>query len=108
MKTQTPENEKTDKNREHAEKDKRFLWHPFTHMKEWQEEDVLVIDKGEGVWLEDAAGMKYLDGVSSLWCNVHGHRVPEIDAAVRAQLDKIAHSTFLGLSNEPAIALAEK
>lgn len=108
MKTRTPKEDRAEKSRELADKDKRFVWHPFTQMKEWQEEDVLVIEKGEGMWLEDADGRKYLDGVSSLWCNVHGHRVPEIDAAVRAQLDKIAHSTFLGLSNEPAIELAEK
>lgn len=91
-----------------AEKDRRFIWHPFTQMKDWQKEDMLIIEKGDGVWLEDTDGRRYLDGVSSLWCNVHGHRVPEIDRAVRSQLDKVAHSTFLGLSNVPAIELAEK
>ncbi len=110
MKTQTLKKETDIKSRSAVlvEKDKKHLWHPFTQMKEWQDEDVLVIEKGQGVWLEDTDGRKYLDGVSSLWCNVHGHRVPEIDEAVRRQLDKIAHSTFLGLSNVPAIELAEK
>src|SRR5687768_16259222 len=84
-------------------KDKKFIWHPFTQMQDWQREDILIIERGEGAWLEDTEGRRYLDGVSSLWCNVHGHRVPEIDRAVREQLDRIAHSTFLGLSNVPAI-----
>lgn len=91
-----------------AEKDKRHIWHPFTQMRDWSHEDILIIERAEGVYLQDTEGRKYLDGVSSLWCNVHGHRVPEIDAAVRDQLDKVAHSTFLGLSNVPAIELAEK
>ena len=76
-------------------------------MKDWQKEDFLIIEKGRGVWLQDVRGRRYLDGVSSLWCNVHGHRVPEIDRAVAAQLRRVAHSTFLGLSNVPAIELAE-
>jgi adenosylmethionine-8-amino-7-oxononanoate transaminase len=91
-----------------ANKDKRYLWHPFTQMRDWEKEDILIIEKAEGVTLEDTEGKRYLDGVSSLWCNVHGHRVPEIDAAIRDQLDKVAHTTFLGLSNVPAIELAEK
>ncbi|MFZ5803093.1 MAG: adenosylmethionine--8-amino-7-oxononanoate transaminase [Candidatus Omnitrophota bacterium] len=91
-----------------AEKDKKYLWHPFTQMRDWQEEEILIIRRGDGVYLEDLEGNRYLDGVSSLWCNVHGHRVPELDAAVREQLGEIAHSTFLGLSNVPAIELAEK
>ena len=89
-------------------KDKRYLWHPFTQMRDWKEEEILIIRKGEGVYLEDTGGRRYLDGVSSLWCNVHGHQVPEIDAAIRNQLTQVAHSTFLGLSNVPAIELAEK
>jgi adenosylmethionine---8-amino-7-oxononanoate aminotransferase len=88
--------------------DKRCLWHPFTQMQDWQKEEVIIIQKGDGVWLEDIHGKRYLDGVSSLWCNVHGHRVPELDEALRNQLDEIAHSTFLGLSNVPAVQLAEK
>ncbi|MFH1024319.1 MAG: adenosylmethionine--8-amino-7-oxononanoate transaminase [Planctomycetota bacterium] len=91
-----------------AAKDKQHLWHPFTQMRDWAKEDPLIIESGEGEYLIDVAGRRYIDGVSSLWCNVHGHRVPAIDRRVREQLDKIAHSTFLGLSNVPAIELAEK
>jgi adenosylmethionine---8-amino-7-oxononanoate aminotransferase len=88
--------------------DKQYLWHPFTHMKLWQEDEPLVIAAADGMYLIDSDGRRYLDGVSSLWCNVHGHRVPEIDAAIRAQLDKVAHTTMLGLASEPAILLAER
>ncbi len=89
-------------------KDKRYVWHPFTQMQEWVKEELLIIQKGKGSWLEDTQGKRYLDGVSSLWCNVHGHQVKEIDRAVKAQLKEIAHSTFLGLSHPGAIELAEK
>jgi adenosylmethionine-8-amino-7-oxononanoate aminotransferase len=88
--------------------DKRHVWHPFTPMGLWLDSEPLVITGGEGFYLVDSDGNRYLDGVSSLWCNVHGHRVPEIDAAIRAQLEKIAHSTMLGLANEPSILLAER
>ncbi|HEY7118742.1 MAG TPA: adenosylmethionine--8-amino-7-oxononanoate transaminase [Tepidisphaeraceae bacterium] len=88
--------------------DKQHVWHPFTPMSLWLDADPLVIAGGEGFYLIDSDGRRYLDGISSLWCNVHGHRVPEIDAAIRAQLDKIAHSTLLGLANEPSILLAER
>ncbi len=91
-----------------AAKDKKFLWHPFTQMKDWQNEDITIIKTADGVYLEDVRGNRYLDGVSSLWCNVHGHRVPELDQAIQQQLSEVAHSTFLGLSNVPAIELAEK
>lgn len=77
-------------------------------MADWEKEEILVIERAEGAYLVDTEGRRYLDGVSSLWCNVHGHRVPEIDRAIRNQLGKVAHSTFLGLSNVPAIRLAEK
>jgi adenosylmethionine-8-amino-7-oxononanoate transaminase len=77
-------------------------------MKLWLESDPLVITAAEGMHLIDSDGNRYLDGVSSLWCNVHGHRVKEIDDAVRAQLDKVAHSTMLGLASEPAILLADR
>lgn len=90
------------------EKDKKYLWHPFTQMRDWDGEEILIIESAEGVYLKDTQGRRYLDGVSSLWCNVHGHRVPQLDQAVREQLSKVAHSTFLGLSNVPAIELAEK
>lgn len=83
--------------------DQTALWHPFTQMAEW---DPLVIASGDGNYLVDNQGRRYLDGVSSLWCNVHGHRHPRLDAAMRAQLELIAHSTFLGLSHEPGIRLA--
>jgi adenosylmethionine-8-amino-7-oxononanoate aminotransferase len=90
--------------------DRQYLWHPFTHMKQWlaDEQQPLIVAAAEGMYLIDSEGNRYLDGVSSLWCNVHGHRVPEIDAAIRAQLDKVAHTTMLGLANEPAILLAER
>jgi adenosylmethionine-8-amino-7-oxononanoate aminotransferase len=88
--------------------DKRHIWHPFTPMSPWLESEPVVIVGGEGFHLIDSEGRRYLDGFSSLWCNVHGHRVPEIDAAVRGQLDKVAHSTLLGLANEPSAVLAEK
>ena len=88
--------------------DKQHIWHPFTPMQLWLESDPLVIVAGEGMHLIDSDGKRYLDGVSSLWCNVHGHRVPEIDQAIRDQLDKIAHTTMLGLASEPAILLADR
>jgi adenosylmethionine-8-amino-7-oxononanoate aminotransferase len=83
--------------------DRKVVWHPFTQQAEWQP---LVIERGDGNYLVDEAGRRYLDGVSSLWCNVHGHHHPRLDRALRAQLDKLAHSTFLGLSHEPGIRLA--
>lgn len=87
--------------------DQRVLWHPFTPMRLWMAEPPLVIEAGEGFELIDTEGRRYIDGVSSLWCNVHGHRVPAIDAAVREQLDRIAHTTLLGLASPPSIELAE-
>ena len=88
--------------------DKQHLWHPFTQMQDWQKEPAVIIDRGKGSWLTDIQGKKYLDGVSSLWVTVHGHRKKEIDQAVSRQLGRIAHSTLLGLSNVPAVQLAEK
>jgi len=90
------------------ELDQRYLWHPFTHMKQWLAEQPLVITAAEGMYLIDSDGNRYLDGVSSLWCNVHGHRVPQIDQAIVAQLQKVAHSTMLGLASEPGILLAQR
>jgi lysine--8-amino-7-oxononanoate aminotransferase len=89
-------------------KDKKYLWHPFTQMQDWQSEEIVIIEEAQGCYLKDTDGKRYLDGVSSLWCNVHGHQVAEIDEAIRLQLNKVAHSTFLGLSNVPAIEFAEK
>ncbi|MGO9015544.1 MAG: adenosylmethionine--8-amino-7-oxononanoate transaminase [Dissulfurispiraceae bacterium] len=90
------------------ESDKEFLWHPFTQMKGWLEEEPIIIAEGRDCFVKDVYGKWYLDGVSSLWVSILGHRKQEIDDAIRAQLDKIAHSTLLGLSNIPAIQLAEK
>ncbi len=89
-----------------ADKDRRFVWHPFTQMSEWTEP--LVIAGAEGNELIDSDGHRYLDGISSLWVNVHGHRRREIDDAVRAQLDRVAHTTLLGLASVPSIELAER
>ena len=88
--------------------DHRHLWHPFTQMQDWLGEDPVVIDSGDGVFLVDTLGRRYLDGVSSLWCNVHGHRVPEIDAAIVEQLGRIAHTTMLGLASTASIECAEE
>ena len=88
--------------------DHRYLWHPFTQMQEWEQEEPLIIEKGKGSYLIDTEGKKYLDGTSSIWVNLHGHRHPALDRAIKKQLDKIAHSTFLGLSNTPAIQLARE
>jgi adenosylmethionine---8-amino-7-oxononanoate aminotransferase len=88
--------------------DKQYIWHPFTQMRDWEQEPQIIIERGKGSVLTDIHGKNYLDGVSSLWVTVHGHRKREIDAAVTAQLKKIAHSTLLGLSNVPAVLLAEK
>lgn len=91
-----------------ADLDKRYLWHPFTQMKEWREERPIIITEGRDCFLKDARGRWYLDGVSSLWVNIHGHRKREIDEAIKAQLDKVAHTTLLGLSSIPSVLLAEK
>jgi adenosylmethionine-8-amino-7-oxononanoate transaminase len=88
--------------------DAQYLWHPFTPMQTWLGQEQLIITGAEGMYLIDSNGKSYLDGVSSLWCNVHGHRVPEIDQAIRRQLERVAHTTMLGLASEPAILLAEK
>ena len=91
-----------------ADWDRTHLWHPFTQMQEWEQERPLIIERGKGPYLIDSLGRKYLDGVSSLWVNVHGHRHPALDRAIHRQLAKIAHSTLLGLSNPPAILLARE
>jgi adenosylmethionine---8-amino-7-oxononanoate aminotransferase len=88
--------------------DHTYLWHPFTQMQEWMAEEPVIISQGEGHYLIDVDGRKYLDGVSSLWCNVHGHHKKELDDAIKTQLGHIAHSTFLGLSHIPGIQLAQK
>ncbi|MGC2424677.1 MAG: adenosylmethionine--8-amino-7-oxononanoate transaminase [Nitrospirota bacterium] len=91
-----------------SEKDKKYLWHPFTQMKDWEAEEPLIIEKGRGNYLYDIEGKRYFDGVSSLWVNVHGHRRKEIDDAIIRQVKTLSHSTFLGLSHPPGIELAER
>ena len=88
--------------------DNQFVWHPFTPMLAYRDEDAPIIEAADGFFLIDVEGRRYLDGISSLWCNVHGHRVPEIDRAVREQLDRVAHTTLLGLSSVPSIELARE
>lgn len=88
--------------------DRRHLWHPFTQMKEWEAAEPVIIAEGKDCFLRDLRGRWYLDGVSSLWVNVHGHRKAELDEAVKRQLGAIAHSTLLGLGNVPAIELAAR
>jgi adenosylmethionine-8-amino-7-oxononanoate aminotransferase len=90
------------------ELDQQFVWHPFTQQQGWSEETPLMIERGEGVYLYDVEGNRYIDGTSSLWCNVHGHHHPVLDAAAKAQFDKVAHSTMLGLSHPGATELAER
>ncbi len=89
-----------------AELDRRYVWHPFTQMREWM--DPLVISAAEGCYLIDIKGNRYLDGVSSLWVNVHGHCNPHISRGIEKQLKKVAHSTLLGLANEPSSLLAQR
>lgn len=91
-----------------VQEDQQYLWHPFTQMKGWLEYDQMTIVGGEGVYLIDDKGNKYYDGVSSLWVNIHGHRVPELDKAITDQLEKIAHSTLLGLISPPSVELAKR
>ena len=91
-----------------AADDRRFLWHPFTQQQGWDEEDAPIIERAERCELIDVSGRHYIDGVSSLWCNVHGHRHPAIDIAIRDQMDRVSHSTMLGLSHRPAIELARR
>ncbi|PIC69877.1 adenosylmethionine--8-amino-7-oxononanoate transaminase [Sporosarcina sp. P16b] len=89
------------------EKSKQYMWLPFTQMSDY-EKDPLIIASGEGVTVTDIHGKTYLDGYSSLWLNVHGHRKKELDNAIQTQLQSIAHSTLLGAANIPSILLAEK
>ncbi len=88
--------------------DQTHVWHPFTQMKEWIESEPVIIVEGRDCFIKDINGRWYLDGVSSIWVNLFGHRRKEIDDAIRSQLDMIAHSTLLGLSNVPSIVLAQR
>jgi adenosylmethionine-8-amino-7-oxononanoate aminotransferase len=85
--------------------DRTIYWHPFTQMAEYEP---LILQRGEGCELIDIDGNRYIDGVSSLWCNIHGHRHPRIDQAIREQLDRVAHVTALGCSNPTSIVLAKR
>src|ERR687884_1434916 len=91
-----------------AADDRRYLWHPFTQQRGWEQEEPLIVAEADRCWLIDERGRRYIDGVSSLWCTVHGHRHPVLDIAVKDQLDRMAHSTMLGLTHEPAIELARR
>jgi adenosylmethionine---8-amino-7-oxononanoate aminotransferase len=97
-----------ERNRQLELDDRKYIWPPFTQMHEHLKQDPLIIEQGRGCMLKDIHGREYIDGVSSLWTNVHGHRKEKLDQALRDQLDRIAHSTMLGLSNVPAIKLAKK
>jgi len=90
------------------EYDRRYVWHPFTQMKEWEAEPPLVITYGEGSWLIDSDGNRYLDGVGAIWTNVHGHCHPYINAAIKTQVDRLEHSTLLGLASEQPALLAKR
>jgi adenosylmethionine-8-amino-7-oxononanoate aminotransferase len=88
--------------------DKAHAWHPFTPMRDWCAHEPLVLVSGEGAVLRDSEGREYLDGNSSIWTNLHGHRNPKIDAAIRAQLDRVAHTSFLGFTHPLAAQLAQE
>lgn len=94
--------------REWGETDRTYVWHPFSQMQDYLKEDPVVIVGGEGAYLLDAEGRSYLDGVSSLWVTIHGHAHPEVNAAIHDQLNVLAHSTMLGLTNPLAARLAEE
>lgn len=88
--------------------DRRHVWHPFTQMQDWEREEPIVITRGEGSWLIDSEGKRYLDGVASMWTNVHGHCRKELNDALKAQVDRLEHSTLLGLASEQSILLARR
>jgi adenosylmethionine-8-amino-7-oxononanoate aminotransferase len=88
-----------------AQWDREHVWHAFTQMRDYEP---LLIERGEGAWLVDTAGRRYLDGSASMWCNVHGHRHPRLDAALAAQAAKVAHTTNLGLSNPTTVEFARR
>ena len=98
----------TKRNRQLEIDDKKYIWHPFTQMQDYVKETPLIVEEGNGCILKDIYGNEYIDGVSSLWTNVHGHRKEKLDNALKKQISMIAHSTLLGLSNPPAIECAKK
>jgi adenosylmethionine---8-amino-7-oxononanoate aminotransferase len=91
-----------------AQLDRRYVWHPFTQMRDWLKGEPIVIVSGQGAVLRDARGREYLDANASIWTNLHGHRHPALNAAIERQLRRIAHSSALGLANEPASLLAAR
>src|SRR5579871_2978577 len=91
-----------------AKLDHKYVWHPFTQMRDWLKREPIVIMAGKGATLRDVKGREYLDANSSIWTNLHGHNHPKINAAINRQFKKIAHSSALGFANEPASRLAEK
>jgi adenosylmethionine-8-amino-7-oxononanoate aminotransferase len=101
-------------NAAHAERlaavEKQFIWHPFTPMRQWcaPEHDPLLLTRGEGCWLWDQHANRYLDGNSSIWTNIHGHNHPIITQAIKAQVDRVSHTSFLGFTHQPAIELAQE
>lgn len=88
--------------------DKQYVWHPFTQMQDWLADEPLVIVRGEGCWLIDSDGNRYLDGVASMWTNVHGHCHPELNRALADQAARLEHATLLGLAGEQSILLAKR
>jgi adenosylmethionine-8-amino-7-oxononanoate aminotransferase len=88
--------------------DKRHVWHPFTQMQDWERDEQIIIEKGDGCWLIDTEGKRYLDGVASMWTNVHGHCRRELNDALKEQVDRLEHSTLLGLGSEQSIILAAR
>jgi len=88
--------------------DRQHVWHPFTQMQDWEREEAIIITRGEGSWLIDSDGNRYLDGVASMWTNVHGHCRRELNEALKTQVDRLEHSTLLGLASEQSILLARR
>lgn len=93
---------------ERAQRDLAVLWHPCTQMKDHESVPLVSIRRGEGVWLEDDAGHRYLDAISSWWVNLFGHANARINAALKDQLEQLEHVIFAGFTHEPAVALAER
>src|SRR5215471_7786490 len=89
-----------------ARLDNKYVWHPFTQMRDWLRHEPIVIVEARGATLKDAKGRTYLDANSSIWTNLHGHNRPALNSAITRQLSKVAHTSALGLANAPASLLA--
>ena len=98
----------TDGNSRWMTRDLAHVWHPCTQMQDHETVPMLPLRGGSGVWLEDFAGKRYLDGISSWWVNLFGHANPRINAALREQLERLEHAIFAGFTHEPAVKLAEE